>query len=87
MKLLNSALASTSGSSSTTWTYVGNETPNEFEFANDSIQDATLAISISGGVDYTFTVKAGEGFATRIPETFTEIVITISGNYRMLVGS
>ena len=87
MKLLNSALASTSGTTSTTWSYIGNESPNEIEFANDSTAVATLEISTDGGVDYTFTVNAGEGFATEIPGDFTDIVITANGKYRMLVGS
>ncbi len=82
MKLLDSELAYTSGSGDTTWTYTGNETPNEVEFSNDSTGDATLAIG-----KYTFTVKSGETFETRIPISFTEIVITISGDFRMLVGS
>ncbi len=82
MKLLsNSALASTSGSVSTTWTYVGNESPDEISFANDSSGDAQLNIG-----EYVFTVKAGETFDVAFPIPFSEIGISTNGAYRLMVG-
>ena len=81
MKLLNSALASTSGSASTTWTYVGNEAPDEISFANDSGGDAILVIG-----DHTIKVKAGESFDATFPVTISTIDITINGDYRLVVG-
>lgn len=73
-------LESTSGSTSTTYTYSGS-TANSIAFSNDGANDATLVIQ-----GHTIVVKPGEVFESRFTTPITEVDITINGDYRMLLG-
>lgn len=69
------------GSSNTTYTYLGNYTPNEIAVVNDGTTDMTITVN---GVDYT--VKAYETFEARFPISFTEVGIATTSEYRMWIG-
>lgn len=75
-------LDSTSGSTNTTYTYTGvGHTANSISFANDASGNATIVIN-----GHSITIKPGEVFDASFPVSFTQVGITVSGAYRMLIG-